>query len=279
MRIGFLITAIVLGLGLILGLQYRQQIVGWLGFAQPPPVIEPQLAVVAPEPVVVPQLVLPRVVVADATPAAEPVPELDSSDPYVLEQLAAFTAPQTWLAQTDLARRLAVVLSSAASGSLPRSQLGWLAPEGPFAVQPVGDDGKAFLLDSVGFQRFEPVLDAALSVSPEIMASVFSAVEPLLQSATAELGERRPVRELLNMALQQVLSTPVLDQQIVLKRPAVVYEFADPQLEALSGLQKQLLRMGPAALLKIQDYARAAAQALNDESATQATANPAALSQ
>ena len=276
MRIGYLITAIVLGLALLLGLQYRQAIVAWLGFAQPPPVIEPQVAVIAPEPVTVPQLVLPRVQVpAEAAPSLPPLPALDSSDDYVREQLLPFAAPATWLAQSDLARRLATVLSSAAGGSLPRGQLRWLAPEDPFPVQPVGDDGKAFLLDTAGFARFSPLLDAALSVPPETMANVFVLVEPLLQSAIAELGEQRPVRELLNMALQQVLSTPMLDQQIVLKRPAVIYEFADPQLEALSGLQKQLLRMGPAAVGRIQEYARAAAEALNGAVAAPAPEAPA----
>lgn len=276
MRPGYLITAIVLGIALILALQFRHSLLDWFGWNEPPPTIEPQLTLVAPEPAPVPQLVtpLPALPVDGEVEAPEPLPDLGASDDFVREQLEAFTAPETWLSQTELARRLAVVLNATASGSLPRSQLQFLMPEQGFPVQPVGDDGKAFLLDTAGYARFEPVLDAMLSVPPSVMASSFAVIEPLLQSATAELGEQRQVRELLNLALQQVLSTPVLDQKIVLKRPSVAYEFADPELEALSDLQKQLLRMGPEALQKIQDFARRTAQALNG-AATEDASDPA----
>ena len=45
--------------------------------------------------------------------------------------------------------------------------------------------------------------------------------------------------------IDELLTTPEPEQPIPLVRPHVLYEYADPELEALSAGQKLLLRMGP----------------------------------
>ena len=45
--------------------------------------------------------------------------------------------------------------------------------------------------------------------------------------------------------IDHLLAAPVPEGPIVLVRPNVLYEFADPDLEALSTGHKLLLRMGP----------------------------------
>jgi hypothetical protein len=45
--------------------------------------------------------------------------------------------------------------------------------------------------------------------------------------------------------IDHLVTTPMPEGPIVLTRPNVLYEFADPDLEALSSGQKLLLRMGP----------------------------------
>lgn len=254
MRIGYLITAIVVGLLLILALQYRDVwLSGWGPFRTEPPEIAPELTLREALPPVVPQLVAAEPVEAVAAPIE--IPALSESDAYMRDLLSGFAAPAPWLTQSELARRLSVILTSAAGGVLPRGQLDFLLPEAGFPVQAVGDDGKAFILDPAGYARFAPVVDALLSVDPDTMAEIFLAAEPLLDSAVVELGERQGVRALLNQALNQVLTTPVLTQPVVLKKPEALYEFADPALEELSDLQKQLLRMGPGALERLQIFA------------------------
>ena len=44
--------------------------------------------------------------------------------------------------------------------------------------------------------------------------------------------------------IDHLLETPTPDQPILLVRPHVLYEYADPELAALSSGQKLLLRMG-----------------------------------
>ena len=44
--------------------------------------------------------------------------------------------------------------------------------------------------------------------------------------------------------IDQLLETPMPEGPVQLVRPHVLYEFADPELEALSAGQKLLIRMG-----------------------------------
>ena len=264
MRIGYLIAAIVVGILLILALQYRDVWFSGLGwFSTPAPAIEPEVTIQPRAEAEVPERVQPAQPSSDLTAQAPVVPSLAESDEYMRDLLLQFPAPAAWTELPDLARRLAVVLSSAARGVLPRSQLGFLQPQSTFPAEPIGEDGKSYILDAEGFSRFRPVVEVLTALPAETMAQIFVASEPLLDAATAELGEGESVRELLNRALDEVLTTPVLTAPIVLKRPGLLYEYADAQLEARSDLQKQLLRMGPDALLELQNYAQAVVDALN----------------
>ena len=52
--------------------------------------------------------------------------------------------------------------------------------------------------------------------------------------------------------IDHLLSTPAPDEPVRLIRPRVYYQYANPQLEALSGGQKLLLRMGSANAAKLR---------------------------
>jgi hypothetical protein len=94
------------------------------------------------------------------------------------------------------------------------------------------------------------------------MAGLLIRVQPLLNEALQELGLRDPGDALLDAAIEQVLAVPVLEGDVPLLQPNVLYEFADPVLEALSPLQKQILRTGPDNVRRIQAYLRLVREAL-----------------
>jgi hypothetical protein len=58
----------------------------------------------------------------------------------------------------------------------------------------------------------------------------------------------------MRAGIDRALATPEVDGDIALVQPKVYYEYADPRLEALDPLQKQLLRMGPANTARIKAY-------------------------
>ena len=57
--------------------------------------------------------------------------------------------------------------------------------------------------------------------------------------------------------IDHLLATPEIEEPLRLIQPRVLYEFADPKLQKLSGGQKILLRMGPANLRKLKAKLRA----------------------
>jgi len=77
----------------------------------------------------------------------------------------------------------------------------------------------------------------------------------LLVAALKELGQLNPdpiatVRAGIDVAL----ATPDLQGDVQLVQPKVYYQYADPRLEQLKPLQKQLLRMGPQNVARIKSY-------------------------
>jgi hypothetical protein len=63
-------------------------------------------------------------------------------------------------------------------------------------------------------------------------------------------------------SIDNILATPVIVEPLQLVRESVAYKFADPELEALLPLQKQLLRAGPENTQRLQQQAMALREAL-----------------
>ena len=160
-----------------------------------------------------------------------------------------------WLAQEDLLRRAAAVVAAAAAGRVPRGQLAFMAVTGPFRT--VERDGVAYV-DPASYRRYVRFVDIVTCLPPERTVALLTRFGPLLGEALAALGETRPdVRAGVDALLERVLAVPMPPGFVPLARPNVLYEYADPSLEALDDFQKQLLRMGPANLARLQDHARA----------------------
>ena len=214
-----------------------------LGRATPTPAPPPVAETVAPE--------------ACVQPPPAPLPALAESDAAVAEEVAGCVgglAPM-WLAQDDLLRRGAAVLAGVAAGRVPRGQLDFMAVTGPFRTV---DRGGIAYLDPDSYRRYVRFVDIVTCVPPDRTVALIARFEPLLEEALAALGEPGPgVRHGVDALLEKVLAVPTPPGFVPLARPNVLYEYADPSLEALDDFQKQLLRMGPANLARLQDHARA----------------------
>ncbi len=217
------------------------------------------VAEVAPAPLPVAPAVQPPADIdmdVPVTPAvqAPQLPPLNDSDVFVREQVEALPGQQLseWLAQQDLVRRLAVVVDNAAGGDYPRRQLGFLAPSGKYTV--TKRDERIFV-DAQAYQRYDTFVDSVVSVEPRRAASMLTNLAPLLVEAMKELGQLDPDPiTAVHKGIDQALAVPVIDGEIELVQPKVFYKYADPALEGLKPLQKQMLRMGPANVQRLQTY-------------------------
>lgn len=212
----------------------------------------------AEEPVVEPAVVVePRL---PPLPVEEPepvLPELDGSDGMVRRAASGLGLPPALaeaLENADVMRRFVAIVDAVASGESLGRHLPFMAPESPFDAV-YRDD--AWHMDPANYRRYDFVGDALGNLDARATVSAFRQVEPLADTAYAELvGEARPFEPRLRQALSVLLATPVVDQPPELVDAVGRLTYRDEALESLSLPQKHLLRMGPQNIGRIQTKLR-----------------------
>jgi hypothetical protein len=108
------------------------------------------------------------------------------------------------------------------------------------------------------YARFDFLVNMATSPAPETVAGAYQYMYPLFQEAYVGLGYPDGYfNDRLVEVIDHLLSTPAPAEPILLVQPRVYYEYADPKLEALSGGQKLLLRMGSTNAAKVRQMLQA----------------------
>ncbi len=186
-----------------------------------------------------------------AKPVAEPavasdLPPLAESDPIVRElvgKLSSHASVAAWLTTDNLIRNFTVVVSNVASGRTPARFLTRVKPTGSFQAIERGTDVR---VDPRSYRRYDGYADAFAALDAQGAARLYATLKPRIADAYRELGypdgDFDPV---LQRAVVELLKTPVADGNPALVPKGIVYEYADPRLQALSPVQRQFLRMGP----------------------------------
>jgi hypothetical protein len=196
--------------------------------------------------------------------AAIDLPPLGETDPLVRELVRQIsTNPQvvSWLATNNLIRNFTVVVANVADGPTPAKHLQVLRPSSGF--QTVDRNGELYI-DPRSYARYDSLAAAAMSLDPAGSAKLYTTLKPRIEDAYRELGfPNTPFDRTLERALVSLLGTPVVDGQLrVQPRGGFGYDFTSPNLEGLTGAQKQLLRAGPDNVRAIQAALRNIALAL-----------------
>lgn len=219
----------------------------------------PEAFIPAPQPQA--KVVTEPVVVSLTKPPK--LPSLDDSDEFVRERLLLTKHRadlKTWLNTDDLVRRFANYFDGLARGVTLSKIVPLTAPEGRFTTH---RDGDIIWLNAGNYERYNRTVAVLTSLDMDSMAQMFHFTRPLLESAFAEMGYRpRQMDGIILKAIDNILDTPIIVERIELKQESVTYTFADPDLEALLPLQKQLLRTGPENTQRIQHQALALKEAL-----------------
>lgn len=193
----------------------------------------------------------------------EPLPPLDASDEAVRRWVGLLSSrPELaeWLTSEHLIRRFTVAVVNLAEGKSPRTHLPFLAPEEPFQV--VERDDRLYIA-SGSYRRYDRLAAVLASLDTQGTARLYRRLKPLIQEAYWELGYPGEEFDLvLAAAIREVLAVPSLEAEIELVEEVTSYRYADPRLEELSPARKQLLRMGPENLRRIQAKLRDLADAL-----------------
>jgi hypothetical protein len=189
-------------------------------------------------------------------PAVDPARQLS-----LLEAVSANPLLRGLLVAPDVARRWAVAVENLANDVVPRKQLETLAPKGAFAV--LRRDGKVSI-DPQSYSRFDAVGDAVASVNVDAFVIAYAALRPALEAAYRALGyPDGSIDKAAARALHRIEVSPVRDGEVaVVEGTGATWAFADPSLEGLGDVEKQILRMGPRNARILQAKAREISQAL-----------------
>ena len=110
----------------------------------------------------------------------------------------------------------------------------------------VNGDEQHSTLDPANYRRYAAIVQVARTVDTKQVASLYFHYYPLFQQSYQDLGYPNGYfNDRLVATIDNLLATPDITGDIVLVRPNVMYQFADPNLEDLSAGQKALVRMGP----------------------------------
>jgi len=175
-----------------------------------------------------------------------PLPSLDDSDGYfLLALLDVFgTDIEPLLATEALIDKFVATVDN-----LPRDHVAEkIRPVGrlttAFRTEVAGDDGQVYLGQD-NDDRYDHLVGQLVLADSNALADTYRRFYPLLQQSYERLGYPGAYfNDRVVEVIDHLLMTPQVDEPIRLVRPHVLYEFADPELEALSSGQKLLLRMG-----------------------------------
>lgn len=187
-----------------------------------------------------------------------PLPPLDDSDGYfklALEDLFGDGVGEILVDKALIEKVVATI------DNLPRSQVAERirptgAPPGDFEVAD-GDNEETFVLGPDNYARYDAIANRLATADPDRVVETYRRFYPLLQEAYVGLGyPRKYFNDRVVEVIDHLLETPQPEGPVLLVRPHVLFEFADPELEALSTGQKLLIRVGDDNAGKVQQFLR-----------------------
>lgn len=204
------------------------------------------VAATAPPPAAPAPPAIANPVPAEASSNAPPLPPLESSDKPLHDALAELIGGKSvdeLLRPEMLIRHIVVTVDN-----LPRRHASVeMRPTrnlpGKFLITG-GDENP--VIDPANYQRYAPYVHALQELNAQRFAALYFRFYPLFQQAYESLGYPNGYfNDRLIQAIDDALSAPDVRGPVALTRPNVMYQYADPKIEALSYAQRLMVRLGP----------------------------------
>ena len=229
------------------------------------PSVEPAPAPVAAE---APAATIAAPVVTEVQPKIPPAPVVseETGDQYARESIDAVNGGKAlaqFVAGDYVVERAVAIIDALRRGEVPYK----LLPVGkPSTTFPISDNGLRVTLDTAGFSRYDGFAQWVGGLNTPALVSLLNDYEMIATQALTRIGVTGfDIRSAVLAATTQILSTPQVGADAELMRREANWVYMDPELEALSSLQKQVLRMGPENADIVQQKARDIRGALLDD--------------
>lgn len=200
--------------------------------------------------------------VTDPEPEPE-LPPLNQSTEVLLTDLNEQEVNVEPVASNSVISDLVVFVDNARNGLMLDDKAIVNRPDGRFSV--VEMDDKLYI-DERSYDRYNAIADWAVSLDLDALMQIYTRYKPLIRDAYGEIGyPDANVDAAFIEAIDVVLATPLVEGMIQVEDDEVMYTYADPSLEALPPIQKQLLRMGYANATQVKEKLRALRTALANQ--------------
>lgn len=204
----------------------------------------------APQPTNQPTLPTP-VYEAPKPAVVEPLPELNESDTSVLAALQGLsTQTLRFAVPKEILRKFVRAVNAIEEGKVVHEYRPIVSPAPAFVVTSVSeataDQPERFKLSAENYQRYDNYVTLLAMLDTEAVVALYQRFYPLLEEAYAEMGLKKGnFHSVMIGAIDNLLAAPIVDGEILLVRPKVFYQYADPALEKLPSTHRLMLRMGP----------------------------------
>ena len=206
--------------------------------------------------------------VTEVQPKIPPAPVVseETGDQYARESIDAVNGGKAlaqFVAGDYVVERAVAIIDALRRGEVPYK----LLPVGkPSTTFPISDNGLRVTLDTAGFSRYDGFAQWVGRLNTPALVSLLNDYEMIATQALTRMGVTDfDIRSALLAATTQILSTPQVSVDAELMRREANWVYMDPELEALSSLQKQVLRMGPENADIVQQKARDIRGAMLDD--------------
>lgn len=178
-------------------------------------------------------------------PQAPPLPSLDQSDDVIgtaLVDLVGQSLFESLFERKDIVRRIVATVDNLPREAVPAKVWALKPAPGHFLVTGKDDTLATAPENAV---RYAAYLQLVRTADARRLVAAYVQHYPLFQQAYEGLGYPKGYfNDRLILAIDNLLATPTATSPQLLTQPHVLYQYADPSLEALSFGQKVLLRMG-----------------------------------
>ncbi|MET0731941.1 MAG: DUF3014 domain-containing protein [Casimicrobiaceae bacterium] len=159
----------------------------------------------------------------------------------------------------DVVHRFVATIDNLPRTSVASKVMSVRPPEGAFAVDT--DDGR-MSISGANATRYAPYLKTLQALDTAPLVALYVRNYPAFQQAYRDLGYPNGYfNDRLVDVIDHLLAAPEVQSPVTVLQPRVLYEYANPDLEARSAGQKALLRLGPegerAAKAKLREIRRA----------------------
>jgi len=197
--------------------------------------------------------------------AEEVLPELppeatvteETADAYareIIESVNGGKALAQFVAGDYIVERAVAIIDALRRGEVPYKLLPVGRPSKPFLIS---DDGLRVTMDPSSFNRYDVFAQWVNGIDVLAIVELLNEYEQIATEALSRMGVGDfDIRSAVLAATTEILATPIAPESAELMKREANWVYMDPELEALSSVQKQVLRMGPRNSEIIQAKAR-----------------------